>query len=123
MMHSQLSGECPPSALHRTAETHMLNDDEIKALVIQGRTIEPAVAGDPALGDLTQLPGTWQNLNAFPGHGWNMIALPFMEPGNTETPDKPGEVGPFRLPSERLHRQLDSLRFPPPIEEAVIDAL
>ncbi len=75
----------------------MLNDAQIKSGMAQGRIIAPAVQGDPALGPLTNLPGTWKNLNAFPGHGWNMIALPFMEPGKTVTPDIPGEAGPFRL--------------------------
>ena len=36
------------------------------------RHIKPAQRGDPTLGPLTQLPGTWQNN----GNGWNMIALP-----------------------------------------------
>jgi hypothetical protein len=75
----------------------MLNQEFIASVVAQGRTIAPATQDDPALGDLTLLPGKWANLNAFPGHGWNMIALPFMEPGKTVTPDKPGQVGPFRL--------------------------
>ena len=75
----------------------MLAEAQLKAYVAQGRTIAPAVAGDPALGDLTQLPGVWSNVPAFQGHGWNMVALPFMQPGNTVTPVKPGQVGPFRL--------------------------
>lgn len=43
----------------------------------QGRTIEPARAGDDALGPLKDLPGTWSNQPELPGHGWNMIAVPF----------------------------------------------
>lgn len=77
----------------------MLNDVQIKAATAQGRVIEPAVTGDPALGDLMLLPGVWASEPAFAGHGWNMIALPFMQPGNTVAaePGQPGQVGPFRL--------------------------
>jgi hypothetical protein len=49
------------------------------------RRIEQAVPGDPDLGPLALLPGTWTNLRdpddpaagPFNGRGWNMIALPF----------------------------------------------
>lgn len=77
----------------------MLDDIQVKASIAEGRTIAPAVTGDPALGDLTLLPGTWANVPAFPGHGWNMIALPFMQPGNAVGPEpgQPGQIGPFRL--------------------------
>lgn len=76
----------------------MLSDADLKNSVAQGRTITAqAVPGDVALGDLTQLPGVWSSVPAFPGHGWNMIALPFMQPGNTVVPDIAGQVGPFRL--------------------------
>lgn len=85
----------------------MLNDAQIKAVCNEGRTIVPAVAGDPVLGDLALLPGTWKNLNAFPGHGWNMIALPFMQPGNTVAPARPGEVGPFRLLLNQFNETLE----------------
>jgi hypothetical protein len=75
----------------------MLSANALQQSVAQGRTIVPAVAGDPALGDLTQLPGVWASVPAFTGHGWNMIALPYMQPGNNVNPDIPGQVGPFRL--------------------------
>ena len=84
----------------------MLNCDDLKATVDQGRVITPAVSGDAALGDLTLLPGTWKNLDNFPGHGWNMIALPFMQPGNTVAPDIPGQTGPFRLLLNQFNEHL-----------------
>lgn len=56
----------------------------------ENREIRPAVVGDPALGPLKLLPGTWSNLrdpdpakekdpnvNPLTGRGWNLIALPF----------------------------------------------
>jgi len=75
----------------------MLTQAELTNSVANGRLIEKATPGDPALGDLTNLPGVWSSAPAFPDHGWNMIALPFMQPGNTVVPDIPGQVGPFRL--------------------------
>jgi hypothetical protein len=77
----------------------MLNDRQLQASTAQGRQIVTAQPGDPALGDLTLLPGSWANLPAFPSHGWNMIALPFMQPGDTvaPAPGEPASVGPFRL--------------------------
>jgi hypothetical protein len=52
------------------------------------RVLTPAVAGDPDLGPLQLLPGTWANLRdpanpadgPLPGRGWNLIALPFATP-------------------------------------------
>ena len=55
----------------------MLNSTQIASMVATGRVIHTAVSGDPALGLLAQLPGTWKNLPDLPGRGWNMIALPF----------------------------------------------
>jgi hypothetical protein len=49
----------------------------LSALTKQPRQVARATAGDPALGPLNQLPGTWLGV----GHGWNMIALPFVSPG------------------------------------------
>lgn len=60
------------------------------------------VAHDDALGPLKLLPGKWRNLfpmkgNApLPGHGWNMIALPFPE----------GEFG-YRLLLNQYNEELD----------------
>lgn len=71
---------------------------DFKALDLKAhRRIEPAVTGEPALGPLKMLPGTWANIRiadrrddlkgpnpffgngASPlhGRGWNIIALPF----------------------------------------------
>ncbi|AZG43508.1 heme-binding protein [Gordonia insulae] len=41
------------------------------------RTVEMATAGDPDLGQLAALPGTWANEPNLVGRGWNLIALPF----------------------------------------------
>lgn len=50
---------------------------QLSALIKQPRQVTGATSGDPALGRLNQLPGTWRSV----GHGWNMIALPFVSPG------------------------------------------
>ena len=55
----------------------MLNKNQLDKLRVQGRSFEAAKAGDPDLGQLELLPGTWKNLPNLPGRGWNMIALPF----------------------------------------------
>jgi hypothetical protein len=47
----------------------MLNANELQAVVTSGRTITQATPGDPALGDLTLLPGTWANADNLVGHG------------------------------------------------------
>ena len=75
----------------------MLDANQLQAAVQAGRTITQAVAGDPELGDLTLLPGTWGNADNLAGHGWNMIALPYKEPGNVVQPDAPDQKSPFRL--------------------------
>ena len=76
----------------------MLTANQLHAEVMQGRRVIPqATPGDPALGDLAQLPGTWQNEPDFVGHGWNMIALPYKEPGRTVEPNDPAQNSPFRL--------------------------
>lgn len=51
----------------------MLSKAERRELIEQPRIIEEATAGDPALGPLRLLPGTWKS----EGNGFNMIALPF----------------------------------------------
>ena len=56
----------------------MLDTAHLQALISNGRVIGPGVSGDTALGALALLPeGKWSNLPSSPGHGWNMIALPF----------------------------------------------
>jgi len=71
--------------------TQTLSFDQLDQLKSRGRQITQAVAGDPVqtelLGGLALLPGTWANVPDLPGHGWNMIALPFAQ--------APGP--PFRL--------------------------
>jgi len=72
----------------------MLTPAQIKAYIDVGRVIKTAVSGDPALGPLALLPGTWANVPDLVGHGWNMIALPLKKPGSTIVPDQPSD---FRL--------------------------
>lgn len=55
----------------------MLSADRVIELKNHGRRIYRAETGDPDLGPLTLLPGTWANLPGLPGRGWNSIALPF----------------------------------------------
>jgi hypothetical protein len=59
------------------------------------RSIRQAVPDDPALGPLAKLPGVWGNLrdpddpdgdNPLAGRGWNLIALPFVTPGQPRRP-------------------------------------
>ncbi|MDT5110569.1 MAG: hypothetical protein QOE20_2459 [Mycobacterium sp.] len=54
----------------------MITKSLMKKLVAQGRTVDVAETGDPALGPFRQLPGTWTS----EGNGWNMIALPLETP-------------------------------------------
>ena len=49
----------------------------ISELRQRGRRVELAQTGDPDLGPLQLLPGTWKNVPGRPERGWNMIALPF----------------------------------------------
>ncbi len=44
------------------------------------RIEEQATPSDPELGPLQLLPGKWANLPNLEGRGWNMIALPFVDP-------------------------------------------
>ena len=55
----------------------MLDKEQFENFKNRGRAIGRATAGDPDLGPLRHLPGTWKNLPGLPGRGWNMIALPF----------------------------------------------
>jgi hypothetical protein len=75
----------------------MLSAKELYAVVARGRTIERALPGDPALGPLTELPGVWKNIDNLVGHGWNMIALPYKEPGKVVKPNTPAQNSTFRL--------------------------
>jgi hypothetical protein len=50
-----------------------------------GREIYIADQGDEYLGDLRLLPGTWENTAELRGHGFNMIALPFIADPNSNT--------------------------------------
>lgn len=59
----------------------MMHPKHLERLISPGRRIEHvAEAGDTDLGPLAELPGKWENEPALPGHGWNMIALPFKTP-------------------------------------------
>ncbi|MBX9456233.1 MAG: hypothetical protein KL863_09550 [Rhizobium sp.] len=55
----------------------MLEEERVLELRNVGRYITKAETGDPDLGPLQLLPGTWSNKPDFRGRGWNMIALPF----------------------------------------------
>lgn len=50
-----------------------MSDERFARLDRRERTLSVAEAGDPDLGPLRNLPGTWVS----EGRGWNMIALPF----------------------------------------------
>lgn len=84
----------------------MLAANFLAAAIAQGRIIEKAVPGDPALGPLTQLPGTWQNVDNLVGHGWNMIALPYKEPGKVVNPNTPDQKSVFRLLLNQYNEEL-----------------
>ena len=62
------------------------NSDVLSNLGTQ-RYIESATSGDPDLGLLRYLPGTWQNSERFADRGWNMIALPFSDPNSPDGGD------------------------------------
>lgn len=49
----------------------------VSQLRSRGRRVELAQTGDPDLGPLQLLPGTWRNVPGRQERGWNMIALPF----------------------------------------------
>lgn len=60
----------------------MIQKKHLKNFVTRGRSLslEKSKSTDDELGYLKQLPGTWKNLPNLPGRGWNMIALPFVNP-------------------------------------------
>jgi hypothetical protein len=80
----------------------MLNPNLILQLAQRGRILtEDDVAklrGDPKLGVLAQLPGSWSNTEGFENRAWNMIALPF---------GSPGSFGDFRLLLNQANETLD----------------
>lgn len=51
----------------------------ISQLKHRDRQVELAQTGDPDLGPLQLLPGTWRNVPERQERGWNMIALPFAD--------------------------------------------
>ena len=55
----------------------MATDRRIRTMKSQERRVEVAQPYDEDLGPLMQLPGRWVGQ----GRGWNMIALPFAQPG------------------------------------------
>lgn len=57
-----------------------------KSAELQNKTrrLEKPKKDDPELGPLKLLPGKWANLPNLPGRGWNMIALPFVDPRKGE---------------------------------------
>ncbi|MFO7826484.1 MAG: heme-binding protein [Cyclobacterium sp.] len=61
----------------------MLTTENFKEMLAQGRTLKHAPADEDALGPLKQLTGVWTNVPHLPGHGWNMIALPFIKEGSS----------------------------------------
>ena len=48
------------------------------------RRLEPPQTNDQELGPLKLLPGKWRNEPNLPNRGWNMIALPFVDPSKAE---------------------------------------
>jgi hypothetical protein len=84
----------------------LLEAHTLTAAIAAGRVIQTAQPGDPALGPLTQLPGTWQNVDNLVGHGWNMIALPYKEPGQVVNPNTPDQKSDFRLLLNQFNEEL-----------------
>lgn len=60
----------------------MVSNTSMDSMRDTGRIVKMATTGDPDLGPLANLPGTWRNTDAFAGRGWNMIALPFAKEGH-----------------------------------------
>jgi hypothetical protein len=75
----------------------VLKYEQVQSMLAGGRYVGPAKAGDESLGPLAQLPGVWSNADNLVGHGWNMIALPYKQPGKTVQPDTPDQKSDFRL--------------------------
>ncbi len=78
----------------------LVGTDLLLQMVDAGRVIKPGAEGrgDAKLGVLKELPGTWVNAHGVEGHAWNMIALPF---GN------PGSLGDFRLLLNQANETLE----------------
>ena len=73
----------------------MTSTANVERLQSEGRHLEDAVVGDEDLGPFKLLPGTWANKPNLIGRGWNMIALPFVQPGgggNSTIPPAPEPV-------------------------------
>ncbi len=64
----------------------MIQKANIAALRSSMRTVTVATPRDTSLGPLSLLPGTWRNVPNLVGRGWNMIALPFATPSDSEFP-------------------------------------
>jgi hypothetical protein len=70
----------------------------IEELRVGGRVVARAKFADEDLGPLSLLPGRWSNLPGLPGHGWNMIALPFAT--------APGSLLNYRLLLNQYNEEL-----------------
>lgn len=77
----------------------MLSSQQLTAMKVNGRTISKASIKDDELGPLKLLAGKWRNVNGLEGHGWNMIALPFVAPAPAKTD--------FRLLLNQYNEELD----------------
>ncbi len=64
----------------------MSNIKAASEMRLHGRSLATAQTGERALGPLAQLPGVWKNLPNLPGRGWNLIALPFATPSDSQFP-------------------------------------
>ncbi|MFI7541533.1 heme-binding protein [Actinoplanes sp. NPDC049599] len=78
----------------------MTETANVARLRSEGRHLEPARTGDPDLGPFQLLPGTWANKPNLPGRGWNMIALPFVQPAGSTFPP------PYRLLLNQFNEEL-----------------
>ncbi|MCH9809527.1 MAG: hypothetical protein K0U74_17540 [Alphaproteobacteria bacterium] len=58
------------------------NKEVISEITQAGRRAAIAEFDDPVLGPLRLLPGTWGNTEELKGHGFNMMALPFVNGSN-----------------------------------------
>ena len=62
-----------------------LDKNLIERMDAAGREIYLADQGDKYLGSLRWLPGSWENTDELRGHGFNMIALPFIQDPQSAT--------------------------------------
>jgi hypothetical protein len=72
----------------------------VKKMIATGREIYLAEPDDPNLGPFRWLPGTWKNTEELAGHGFNMIALPYVG-----TDAEPSENG-YRLLMNQYNESL-----------------